>query len=403
MNTKTALAAVFTIIMLIVGCRREPQVEILKPPYDNPLAPGAPALRKITNPYEIPDFTLACLDTKNLRDSIDFSLTYLSKPSSQKFFPIQDITHYRSVRSLRVFGELLDSGLTGAALNQAIREKFDVYMSVGCDGQGTVLFTGYYTPIFEGSFTPSDKYRYPLYKQPPDLIKEPDGHILGRRMPDGSVTKYPSRAEIEQTQMLNGNELIYLSDPFEVYIAHVQGSAKIRLPDGKLETVGYAATNGHDYKSITTQMINDGAINKSQLSLGAMIEHFKKNPDQVAKYTQINPRFVFFLRQEGDPRGSLNVPVTAYRSIATDKSIFPRGAMTFISTSLPQEQGGQISNRIYSGFALDQDTGGAIRAPGRCDVYMGIGDMAGRLAGQTYQEGKLYYLFLKPSADIVHY
>ena len=62
-----------------------------------------------------------------------------------------------------------------------------------------------------------------------------------------------------------------------------------------------------------------------------------------------------------------------------------------------------VTNQPYSGFALDQDTGGAIRAPGRCDVYMGIGDMAGKLAGSTYQEGKLYYLFLKSTAVIPEY
>ena len=83
------------------------------------------------------------------------------------------------------------------------------------------------------------------------------------------------------------------------------------------------------------------------------------------------------------------------RSIATDKSIFPRAALGFIATTLPQAVGGQPVNQIYSGFVLDQDTGGAIRAPGRCDVYMGVGDMAGKLAGQTYQEGQLYYLFVK--------
>jgi membrane-bound lytic murein transglycosylase A len=89
--------------------------------------------------------------------------------------------------------------------------------------------------------------------------------------------------------------------------------------------------------------------------------------------------------------------VTTFRSIATDKSIFPRGCLTFISTILPRATGGTVSNQFYSGFALDQDTGGAIRAAGRCDIYMGIGETAGKLAGQTYQEGKLYYLFLKSS------
>ncbi len=195
--------------------------------------------------------------------------------------------------------------------------------------------------------------------------------------------------------MLRGKELIWLGDAFESYIAHVQGSAKIRLADGQLETVGYAANNGHEYKSVGLAMVNDGVIGSDQLSLSAMIDYFKANPDMVSTYVRRNPRFVFFRNEDGEPRGSLNEEVTAMRSIATDKSIFPRAALGFIPTTLPQAVAGQPVNQIYSGFVLDQDTGGAIRAPGRCDVYMGVGDMAGRLAGQTYQEGQLYYLFVK--------
>ena len=126
------------------------------------------------------------------------------------------------------------------------------------------------------------------------------------------------------------------------------------------------------------------------------MEYFKRNPEEVEEYTRRNPRFVFFRMEKGRPRGSLNEPVTPMRTIATDKSIFPRAALTFITASLPRyKTDGGISNEIYSGFALDQDTGGAIRAPGRCDVYMGTGQKAGQLAGRTRQEGKLYYLFVK--------
>jgi membrane-bound lytic murein transglycosylase A len=131
------------------------------------------------------------------------------------------------------------------------------------------------------------------------------------------------------------------------------------------------------------------------MSLSAMIDYFRNYQDQISMYIRRNPRFVFFMKEEGPPRGSLNEPVTTMRTIATDKSIFPRGCLAFIWGTLPQIMGGQAVNQPYSGFTLDQDTGGAIRAPGRCDVYMGVGDMAGKLAGQTYQEGRLYYLFLK--------
>ncbi len=403
MGRKITILLLLTVI-IFSGCQQKPKpVKPLQPQYDRPLPPGAHALRKITNPYEIPDFSLACLNTTGLRESIDNSLNYLGKPSSKKYFPIQGISHRRVVKSLEAFGDLLDSGLRGPALNQAIREKFDVYISIGCDDRGTVLFTGYYTPIFDGADSAGGPYQYPLYKTPPDLIKGPDGQIIGKRMPDGGIFDYPPRSQIEQSNMLRGQELLWLTDPFEAYIAHVQGSAKIRKPDGNLETIGYAASNGHDYRGISKQMIADKVISKEQLSLAAMIQFFKNNKHLVKKYTQLNPRYIFFRKSGGDVHGSLNEPVIDYRSIATDKSIFPRAAMTFIATKLPVERNGVITAQVYSGFALDQDTGGAIRAPGRCDVYMGTGDKAGELAGATYQEGKLYYLFLKDPLIISEY
>jgi membrane-bound lytic murein transglycosylase A len=400
MKRKILLSVLLLITIVIAGCRSRQRAET---PYDKPLLPGQSALRKITDPYEIPDFTMACFDLADLRTAIDRSLNYLRKPSSRQFFPLGDITHTRAVTSLKAFAEMMDSRLTPRSMNEAIRAKFDVYMSVGCDDVGTVLFTGYYTPIFDGSMTRTERFQYPLYKTPKDLVKGPDGETLGQRGAGGVLTQYPSRAIIESTKMLAGTELAWLSDPFEVYIAHVQGSAKIRLPEGKLVTVGYAANNGHDYQSISKELVNDGRIRTNQLSLAAMIDYFKNNPALVDMYVWRNPRFVFFKIQEGEPRGSLNEQVIPLRTIATDKSIFPRGCLTFISTRLPRQTGGTVSNQFYSGFALDQDTGGAIRAPGRCDVYMGIGDEAGKLAGQTYQEGRLYYLFLKSAESSLFY
>jgi membrane-bound lytic murein transglycosylase A len=402
MKVKKAII-ILSLISVISGCRTAPKKELEPFSYDRQLPAGEMALRKITDPYQIPDFTLACVDLKDLRQAIGNSLNYMSKPSSKNYYPINGIGHERVVASLKKFAELLDSRLVGKQLDDAIRQQFDVYISVGCDDQGTVLFTGYYTPILEGSTTRTGKFQYPLYKQPSDLVKDQSGKILGRRGADGNITQYPPRSEIESTNMLKGNELVWLGDPFEAYVAHVQGSAKVKMPDGRLEGVGYAGNNGWDYMGISEKMIADGIIDKSRLSLSAMIEYFKQHQDKIYQYTRLNPRFVFFKQEEGSPRGSLNEPVTPMRSIATDKSIFPRGALTFISTYLPVERGGVVTKEVYSGFALDQDTGGAIRAPGRCDVYLGIGDTAGKLAGQTYEEGKLYYLFIKENtAETVH-
>jgi len=301
MKRKILFSILLLVAVVLIGCR--PQVKEAKISYDRPLAPGQPALRKITNPYEMPDLTMACLNLTDLRATVNNSLSYLSKPSSRQFYPCGEITHSRAVESLQAFAQLLESGLVGKQLNDSVLAKFDVYTSVGCDDRGTVLFTGYYTPIFDGSLSRSDRFVYPLYQQPDDLVKGPTGEILGRRGPDGQITQYPPRAVIEASGMLNGKELAWLGDPFETYIAHVQGSAKIKLPNGELATVGYAANNGQEYRSVAEELVKDGKIPSEQMSLSAMIEYFKKYKEQVNNYVRRNPRFVFFRKEDGPPHG----------------------------------------------------------------------------------------------------
>jgi len=403
MRTASLLAAGLIVsAFLSAGCK----------PKEGPYVEGIPGLKNYDKPVEgyalrklrleeYPDFTAAFGNTTGLREAILRSLDYFGKPSSKQFYPFSasdadKITHEQEVATLTTMLKMLDGGLTSAQGNAAIREKFDVYVSVGCDDQGTVLFTGYYTPIFDASPVRTEKFRYPLYKQPADLEKGFDGKILGRKTA-GGVVPYPARQQIEQSNMLAGTELYWLGDAFEAYIVHVQGSARLRMPDGKLITIGYAANNGHEYNSVGKILVREGKLDKSQLSLKGMIDYFKAHPQDVQTYTWQNPRYVFFQPSTDDsPRGSLNEPVTRLRSMATDKSIFPRASLTFLATKLPVRSGGGIEAQTYTGFALDQDTGGAIRAAGRCDVYMGVGDESGELAGRTYEEGRLYYLFLKP-------
>jgi membrane-bound lytic murein transglycosylase A len=388
----------FSILLLVVvsfalaGCQKRTAIlvdyEELKKDYSRPLPPGELALRKITNPDHIPDYTRALSDLDGLADAITRSLNYLAKPSSKNFYPYGDITHEHAVRSLQELKKLISSGRSPGQLNVILREKFDTYISVGCDNHGTVLFTGYYTPIFDGSPVRTDRFRYPLYKMPADLLKDQDGTILGQRMPDGSIRKYPSRVDIQRSKVLDGQELVWLRDAFEVYIVHVQGSAKIRMPDGQIRTYGYEAHNGWEYESIVHTMIADGKLASKNINLKSMIDYFKKHPDELDNYIAMNPRFVFFRLEEGEPRGSINEPITPFRTIATDKSIYPRAMFAFAAVDLARPVG----------FALDQDTGGAIRAAGRCDVYMGVGERAGELAGGTYREGQLYFIFIKPDS-----
>ncbi|MFW5845769.1 MAG: MltA domain-containing protein, partial [Planctomycetota bacterium] len=259
------------------------------------------------------------------------------------------------------------------------------------DGHGSVLFTGYYTPIFSASTIRGGRFQHPLYKRPDDLISGPDGKTVAQqRLSDGSTRPYPTRAELETSGALEGLELVWLADPFEAYVLQVQGSGRLRLPDGRMMEVGYAGTNGHDYKAIGYELIDDGRLAKEDLDLDSLRSYFRQHPDLLREYTHRNPRYVFFRQESGGPYGSLGQPVVPDVSIATDKAIFPRGALCWVETELAAP-----TLRPYAAFRLDQDTGGAIRAPGRCDLYMGVGRAAELRAGKQMADGGLYYLVAK--------
>ena len=146
--------------------------------------------------------------------AIQNSIAYLAKPSSQKYFPYADISHDRAVASLQAFLRVLHDARSPQEFDQMIRSGFEVYQSVGCDDRGTVFFTGYYTPIFDGRQQRDARFRYPIYKRPPDLLSDDEGRTLGRRTPDGQIVPYFTRKEIEQGRLLDGYELAWLKDSF---------------------------------------------------------------------------------------------------------------------------------------------------------------------------------------------
>ena len=386
--------------LLMPGCAK---VRIPEPPppaqkdYARPLPEGMPALRKITDPARLPDFRTAFdADREGVLAALDLSLGWFAKPSSKKCFPVQDITHEHASASLLAFREILTSAHSGDELQAKILAAFDVYESVGCDDNGTVLFTGYYTPIFDASLTPTDEYRWPLYKAPPDLVKDANGECIGRKLPEGTVEKtYYTREEIDKGA-IKGQELVYLKDRFEAYVCTVEGSAQLRLSDGKMFKAGYQANNGKTYTSVGLALVEAGLLPKDQLTLSNLIKFFQQNPDKLDQYLPRNERYVFFQKTDTAPVGCLNVPVTERCTIATDKSLFPRACVAFVDTRAPFASAtGEPVKARWQHFVLDQDSGGAIRAAGRADIYVGVGDQAGRMAGWMLDEGRLYYLFLK--------
>lgn len=392
------LAATFTLIP--AGCASKEKCVTAKPDYSRPTS--GPALVR-AGAHEIPDFRQVFSKEPGVLSALDESIAYFNKPSSQKHFPYQTadstITHAQQLDGLMTLRRIIEVSQTPDDFHGRVVGAFDVYRSVGWDGNGVVLFTGYYTPIFEGSLKPDGRFRYPLYRRPADLVTDEAGAPKGRRTPEGQVVSYYSRTEIERDQILKGQELVWLSDPFEVYVVHVQGSARIRMPDGHEMHIGYAGKTDRPYKSVGMELINRGKLQKEELSLARLKKYFREHPQEVEPMLGVNESYVFFAESQPGPFGSIGAKVTPYHSVATDKAIFPRGGPVIPSTRVPAATatGDRLTFTPHVGLYFDQDTGGAISAAGRCDLYMGVGDDAERIAGYTYSEGKLFYLFLKPN------
>lgn len=361
------------------------------PDYGRPLPPGSAALLLVPE-AEWPDLRPGFASRASLAQAVDRSLEWFDRPGSTQRFPIEGVDHVRARASVARFAELLGAARTAQELVDGLHREFDLYRSAGWDGRGGgTLFTAYCTPIVDGSLSPTPLHSWPLYALPEDLAKAPDGTILGRRAADGSLSPYPTRAEIEGRRLLSGQglELVWLNDPLDAFIAHVNGSVTVRLPDGSLTGFGYAGKNGREYRSLRAALVEAGEIPADASGLDALREWADRaRPGTLRRFLWENPSYVFFTPREGPPHGSLNVPVTARHSLATDKSLFPPGGVVFLDAELPDGP--------WRRFLMDQDTGGAIRTAGRADIYLGTGPEAEALAGRTVSPGQMYYLFLKP-------
>ena len=332
-------------------------------------------------------------DKEALLSSIDNSLRYLQTSdaaAAYQRYPVAEFSRDRVLRSLERFRQLVVSSRSPAELQAAVRREFVLYQSVGKDGKGNVLFTAYYEPIHTASRVPTPEYRYPLYRLPPDFSSW--------RHPQ------PTRVQLEgkdgllgAKSRLHGSELIWMHDRLEAFLVQIEGSARFHMTDGTEMTLEFAGKTDYPYTSVGHELAKDGKLPLNGLTLPVMIQYFNQHPTELNSYLPRQRGFVFFKESYGAPAmGSIGVPVTAERSIATDKSLMPPGALALIFTSLPFVQtSGQIQYQTVSRYVLDQDTGSAIKGPGRVDYFMGTGELAGTRAGVTGGNGQLYYLLLK--------
>ena len=270
------------------------------------------------------------------------------------------------------------------------RDRFD-WVRVG---SGTAFATGYYEPEIEGSRTPLPGY-VPIYALPPDLIQctKPDG-TTGRGRIDqqtGTCTLYYTRAEIEDGALAGkGLELAWAKDPVDLFFLEIQGSGRIRFPDGSIMRIGYGGQNGREYVAIGRLLRERGILPPGGANMESIKAWIRASPDQGRELMRENLSYIFFKVLNGPgPLGALNVPVTPRATVAADPSFVPLGAPVYLALDRPEAYGLWVA----------QDTGGAIKGANRFDTFWGAGPDATRIAGGMSANGVAYILLPKGVAS----
>ncbi len=365
------------------------------------------AASQLLPPEALPDFS-DDLHWHDLEKSLQESLAYLDSLPPERRFALagERISPARLKKTLRSFLALLEKRPDVAGLRQALQRDFLVYRVLAepsatspDNARSPLLLTGYFQPILQASRQRKPPYIHPLYAPPKSLVQRKDkDKIRIGRWHRGRLVPFWTRREIEQGGFLAGEELLWLRDPFDAFIVHVQGSALVRFQeDGSIEAVRFAARNGHPYTSIGSYLVREGRMRKEEVSLESLRRYLKEHPQEQEHILHQNDSYIFFAWDTAGPtRGSLNRPLTPGRSVAADQTFYPPGLLLFVRSSIPQIDQGRLAGRFpLRRFVSVQDSGAAIKGPHRLDLFCGTGKEASLVAGEMKESGELYLILSK--------
>jgi len=301
-------------------------------------------------------------------------------------------------------------------LNKILQRKFDLYRiqrSSAVSGH----FSAYYAPTIPASEKRTKTYRYPLFKKPQDLITADLGTFnkklkgekaYGRVSKDNQFVPYFDRRAIDIRDSLKGRglEIAWLKSEFDRLNIHIQGSGILRYTDGSEKMARFAATNGLPYKSVGMAVVGSGAMRRDEINAETLRSYLEEHPSGEAWLLSQNPRYTFFsltaMPKGGEPSGFTGQPLVAGRSIAIDPKVVPHGALAFASLPLVQvsPDGKMLGKPTTTRFLVCADIGGAIKGPGRVDLYLGHGPRAKGAAHNVWEHGDLYVLLKKLPARV---
>jgi membrane-bound lytic murein transglycosylase A len=335
--------------------------------------------------------------------------TARSRQPARPTQPIDDALRRICPRALEL-GQSIDASTA--------RHFFELYFRparISRLGEKEGFLTGYYEPEVEGSRTPGDGFTFPIYRRPAELavrpptarkIKQAAAHSVARKRAKVGTRKgvrlvaYHDRAAIDDGALAGRDlEICWVKDPVEAFFIHIQGSARIRLTNGKLLRLNYAAQNGHPYLAVGRVLIERGIVPQDEMTMDKIRTFIAEDPDQGRELMRMNRSYVFFREMEelppdAEPVGAQGIPLTRGRSIAVDKSIHAYGTPFWIEAELPLER--ENGATPFRRLVFAQDTGGAIVGPARADIYFGAGIDAGTVAGRLRHFGRVFMLVPRP-------
>jgi len=380
----TRAVASLAVVLVVAACRATP----------HPPPAVAPALLRLERPPALVDDGDPLALASALRASIAF---YDRLPPDRVLdFGSDHVSVARMRDALAALARVAEAQPRPDALARELARRFHVYAATSPHG---VLFTGYYLPVLEARGARDARFRFPVLGRPADLVTAAPaelglacaaGAVASGRVDHGRLVPYATRAEIEAGGAPGAAVLAWVDDPVALFFLQIQGTGRLRLPDGRAPLIGFAASNGRPYVSVGKLLVAEGALTADEASMQGIRRWIAAHPEARDRVLQTNPRYVFFRPLAADAIGSLGVAVTAGRTIATDPAIYPAGAPAFVRIAA----GDDALTRVV----LNQDSGAAIRGPGRVDVFFGEGDEAEARAGRLRSAGELY--FLAPRADI---
>ncbi|WP_230531709.1 murein transglycosylase A [Microvirga roseola] len=297
------------------------------------------------------------------------------------------------------------AGPSKAEARHFFEANFQPFAVAPSSGEG--FLTGYYEPEFQGSRTPDSTYSVPLLARPEDLVTIPQGETLpgldpalqaARRRAEG-YEPYPDRAAIENGALgALAEPVVYLREPGEAFIIHVQGSARIRLRDGSVMRVAYAGRNGRPYTSVGRLLVQQGVMDLETMTLEKLMGWLRDNPGPARELMRQNQSYIFFreadeLAPEDGPIGGAGIPLVPERSLAVDRTLWTYGTPIWLEGQLPLALDRTEPLRR---LMIAHDTGSAIVGPARGDYFFGSGTEAGRRAGLMRHPVRFTVLLPKP-------